>query len=67
MYRNNDFGKCSKCGGKLQPVFFEEKEIKVITGTMIYTGRKRTAVSHLTCENCMKNECVDDSFDGAWH
>lgn len=66
MY-GNVFGKCPKCGGTLQPVIFEEKETKIINGTMIYTGRKRNAVSHLSCENCMKNECIDETFDGVWH
>lgn len=58
----NNFGKC-KCGGNLQPVYFmEEERIKGVK-----TGRKRSAVSHLVCEDCLRNECVDDSFDGNWY
>lgn len=67
MYRTPCFGKCSRCGGNLLPVYFTEEERKVECGHLIYTGRKRTAVSHLSCESCMKNECVDDSFDGPWY
>lgn len=67
MYGNEDFGKCSKCGGKLQPVYFEEKERKVIGGIMTYTGRKRIAVDYLICQDCLRKECVDDSFDEMWH
>lgn len=61
------FGECSRCGGTLSPVMFEEKERKIINGNMIYTGRKRMAVSHLVCEDCLSNECVDDSYDGNWY
>ena len=61
-----DFGEC-ECGGKLIPVLFIEEETKVINGCMIHTGRKRHAVSHLTCSDCMKNYPVDDSFDGHWY
>lgn len=56
------FGEC-KCGGNLQPVYFTEEERK----KGIKTGRKRRAVSHLVCENCLRNECIDDSFDGNWY
>jgi hypothetical protein len=64
MYR--DFGNC-ECGGKLMPIYFVDEEYTVIKGIMTYTGRKKMAVSHLTCEHCLKNECVDDSFDGEWY
>jgi len=30
------------------------------------TGRKRSAVSHLLCEDCLKSYPVDDTFDGPW-
>lgn len=58
---------CSKCGGYLIPVYFTEEEIKTCDGHQYKTGRKRRAVSHLVCEDCMSNECVDDSFDGEWY
>lgn len=67
MHRNELFAKCSECGGVLRPVYFTEEEIKVKNGIMIKTGRKRQAVDRLTCTNCMKNEAVDDSFDGKWY
>ena len=60
------YGDCS-CGYPLEPVYFEEQEYKVISGSMIKTGRYRNAVSHLICENCGKNHCVDDTFDGKWY
>ena len=60
-----DFGKCV-CGGLLAPVRFTEEETKVANGVMYYTGWTRSAVSHLVCEDCLKNYPVDDSFDGAW-
>lgn len=62
-----DYGKCSKCGNDLYPVWFEEHETKVVHGSLIHTGRKRTACSHLECTVCFKKECVDDTFDGKWH
>lgn len=61
-----DFGLC-ECGGSLIPIWFTEDETKVIDGMMFKTGRKRRAVSHLTCEYCLRNYPVDDSFDGPWH
>ena len=67
MYKNNNYRECSRCGGKLHPVYFTEKERIIEHGTMGYTGRTRLSVSHLVCEDCMNNEIVDDSFDGAWY
>ena len=67
MNKNYDFGKCPCCGGDLHPIWFIEEEVKVNYGHLYYTGRKRKAVSHLTCEDCLNNECVDDSFDGEWY
>lgn len=58
----NKYGSCA-CGGDLLPVWFTEEEQKLSGGLMIPTGRKRRACSHLTCSKCMKNECVDDSYD----
>lgn len=55
--------KCERCGNKMYPVLFEEKEFK----KGVFTGKKRTAVSHLECRICGKKEVVDDSFDGDWH
>ena len=61
------YGECERCGGELKPVWFIEEEYKTTNdGHKYRTGRKRRAVSHLTCDNCLKNYCVDDSFDGAW-
>lgn len=60
-----DFGECT-CGDKLVPVWFTEEETETANGIMWRTGRKRRAVSHLTCEDCLRNYPVDDSFDGAW-
>ncbi len=62
-----DFGTCSRCGGTLAPIWFTEEEVKTANGVKWRTGRKRRAVSHLVCEDCLKNFPVDDSFDGEWH
>lgn len=62
---SRDFGLCD-CGGTLHPVYFTEEETVVSHGIMYKTGRKRRAVSHLVCEDCLRNYCVDDSFDGPW-
>ena len=61
-----DFGVCD-CGGSLIPVWFTEEETKVANGIMYKTGRVRRACSHLVCEDCLKNFCVDDTIDGPWH
>lgn len=66
MEDTRDFGRCSKCGRRLAPVWFIEEERVVIHGTLCATGRKRRACSHLVCEDCLCNEVVDDSFDGPW-
>lgn len=61
------YGNCS-CGYHLEAVFFEEQEEKIYKdGFKVKTGRYRKAVSHLICENCGKNHCVDDTFDGDWY
>lgn len=65
--KEKEFGICSRCGTPLVPVWFTEKEQIVKDGIMYYTGRKRRACSHLTCPECLKNEVVDDSFDGGWY
>ena len=63
----NDFGICHFCGGLLEPVYFIEEELKLTSDGHLYkTGRTRRAVSHLVCSCCLKNQCVDDSFDGPW-
>lgn len=59
------YGKCS-CGANLMPVWFTEEETEIEGGRMYKTGRKRTACSHLSCSNCLKNVCVDDSFDTSY-
>ncbi len=62
----NVFGECS-CGGALAPEYFIEHETVMQCGVQVETGRTRRAVSHLTCVNCLKNYCVDDSCDQPWH
>lgn len=62
---NVKHGKC-RCGGSLMPVWFTEEETEITGGRMCKTGRKRTACSHLTCSNCLRNECVDDSLDSPY-
>lgn len=57
------YGTC-ECGGWLHPVRFIEKEMDRNHGL---TGRVRDAVSHLVCDDCLKNVCVDDTFDGPWY
>ena len=63
------FGNCSDCGSSLVPVYFEQEEMRFDHnfGVYIKTGRKRTAVDTLVCPTCLKEVCVDDSLDGAWH
>ena len=63
------FGNCTCCGSSLVPIFFEQEEERLDRSFGIYvkTGRKRTAVDVLVCPSCLKEECVDDSLDGAWH
>lgn len=59
------YGIC-ECGAPLVPIWFQEEETKVIGGFMHYTGRVRTACSHLECYYCGKRYPVDDTFDGPW-
>lgn len=61
-----DFGAC-ECGEDLEPIWFIEEEYETVCGNMYRTGRKRRAVSHLTCPLCLRNYPVDDSFDGGWY
>lgn len=62
----NKYGQC-ECGNNLIPIWFEEKEYETTCDGFRYaTGRVRTACSHLTCEYCGKNYCVDDSYDLPW-
>lgn len=61
------YGICNKCGSQLFPVWFIEKETKIVKGSLIYTGKKRKACSHLECPTCLKKECIDDTFDGEWY
>lgn len=63
-----EFGRCPDCSGELMPVYFTEEEYVVEPSGIRYkTGRKRKAVSHLVCKVCLKNICVDDTFDGGWY
>lgn len=56
------YGECS-CGTSLIPVFFIEEERN---RNNVKTGRKRRAISCLVCPTCLKNFCIDDSFDEKW-
>lgn len=67
MSMDQEIFKCPACGGKLEPIYFQQQETKILNGSLIYTGRKRIAVDCLSCKSCMHNECVDDSLDGEWH
>lgn len=59
------YGNCS-CGYQLAPVYFEERELVVDAhGHLIWLDRYKKICSHLVCESCGKNHCVDDSFDGS--
>ena len=57
------------CGNstRFEKVWFEETEYKTVNGFRSRTGRYRKAVSHLVCQDCGKNICVDESFDGDWY
>lgn len=64
---NSKYGVCEKCKSDLKPVWFREDEIIYKSGIPMKTGRSRNAVSHLICTNCLRQYCVDDSFDKEWH
>ena len=61
------YGTCPHCGGELYAVWFTEDETVVANGCLYRTGRKRSAVSHLVCNDCFTNQAVDDTYDGAWY
>jgi hypothetical protein len=61
------YGTCSTCNSELKPVWFIEEEYTYSSGNRYKTGRKRKACSHLECTGCLKNICVDDTFDGNWY
>lgn len=61
-----EYGYCVECGYPLEPVYFEEKEEKIVQGIRIPTGRVRTAVNYLYCPMCGHKEVVDDTFDEPW-
>lgn len=63
---SNKYGTCERCGTDLIPIWFTEEERKVVNGIMSKTGRTRQAVDVLSCPHCLKEYCVDDSFDGNW-
>ena len=66
---NQDFGLCSHCNSKLEPVWFTEEETKIYrqTGGLYKTGRKRRNVDYLICPICLHKECVDDTFASDWY
>lgn len=61
--RDTNYGNCDYCGTALMAELFWEKE-RDEQGYL--TGRVRRAVGVLCCPYCMKNYCVDDTFDGPW-
>jgi hypothetical protein len=61
------YGFCKYCYTQLEPVWFEDMEEVYENGHQCQTGRWRKAVDYLICPNCLKKECVDDTFDGAYH
>ena len=63
----NKYGTCRTCKSQLRPIWFIDEETKTVNKSLIRTGRKRNAVSHLECDCCGNRECIDDSFDGNWH
>lgn len=60
------YGSC-ECGYSLSPVYFEERESIIRDGHLTWTNRYKKACSHLVCESCGKNYCVDNTFDGNWY
>ena len=67
MNYNNKYGKCPYCNGNLIPSWGTEEEFIVEHNNLIKTGRKRRIVAYLQCEDCLKKQQVDDSFDGLWY
>ena len=63
MAAQSVYGVCARCDFPFSPVHFLDEERDK---HHLLTGRVRKAVSHLVCECCGKNECVDDTFDGPW-
>ena len=63
MAAQSIYGVCKRCDFPFAPVYFMEEER---TKQNVLTGRVRKACSHLVCESCGKEECVDDTFDGQW-
>lgn len=61
------FPVCDRCRVTMKPYYFTEEEYKYYQGRMYKTGRKKRAVSHFVCPLCLKNEAVDDTFDGRWY
>lgn len=61
-----DYGTCDNCGTGLKPVWFKEVEEEYYRGNPTGAYRERKAVSYLICPNCLKEFCVDDSFDEPW-
>lgn len=62
----NPFGVCPTCECALEPNYFVMEEEIVQNGMRFKTGRVKRAVDCLVCPNCLRIECVDDSFDGPW-
>ena len=61
MATSSIYGVCKRCDFPFSPVHFLDEERDKYNRK---TGRVRRAVSHLVCECCGKQECVDDTFDG---
>ena len=64
MAAQSIYGVCNDCDYPFSPVPFLDEERDKHNRL---TGRVRKAVSHLVCECCGKNSCVDDTFDGPWY
>ena len=60
------YGTCEVCDVSLKPVWIAEDEYIIINGRRYKTGRRKKSCSHLECPRCLKNFCVDDSYDGPW-
>lgn len=60
-YTKEPYGFCNVCETPLEvSEWFDEPEFNK---QGIPTGRYRRAANSLTCPCCMKNFCIDDSFD----
>lgn len=59
----SEYGSCEYCNESLEPVWFVEEEYKMYYGEYQKTGRKIRKMDYLICPKCLREYCVDDSFD----